>query len=132
MIGAAEDRALRVEVSGFPFVNGGSENGMHVSLDHTEGGQAALVHDCWFSAGGDMAGSMVVRTNRGVVYDCSFDTGLWTGRGVDNVAIQFTPFHAVSSWRSPDTMGDRDADGLDNFYVEDSRYPEIHRRTAEG
>jgi hypothetical protein len=122
MIEVVEDTAGSVQISGIRLQSGTAKFGAHINLRRTEGGQPVLIHDCWFSHGGEIGRAILVMNTRGLIYRCSFDGGLDSGPPrLDHTAItlKWLGPEASRSWATPDTMGARDTTGLNNFYVED-------------
>ncbi len=86
----------------------------HVTVNHTQGGQPVLVHDCYFATGGSvLVYAMLWATNGGVIWNCTFDSKMNYAGG-----IQFK-YGDNSSWTQPSTMGMADVTGTANTYVED-------------
>jgi len=122
MIDVFEDAAASVEISGIRFHSGSARFGAHLNLHRTPGGKPVIVHDCWFTHGGDIGRAILVMNTRGLLYRCSFDGGLEEGIPVlhhTGITLKWLGGESGESWRTADTMGRRDVSGLDNFYVED-------------
>ena len=122
MVDVAEDPAASVEISGIRFQSGTATYGAHLNLTRTAGAKPVMIHDCWFTHGGDIGRAIQVMNNRGLVYRCSFDGGLETGVPVlhhTGITLKWLGGEASQSWTTSDTMGSRDTTGLNNFYVED-------------
>lgn len=115
-----EDTSLNTDISGIKFLQGTTTSftAFDVKLSAATGGQAVLIHDCWMEAGG--AGSSIYAyTNRGVVWNCSFDSTPFAQGGTVNSAISVVPMtSAATSWTTPSTWGAADKTGQGNFYFE--------------
>lgn len=107
-----------VEVSGLQFTTaiGATENLRMVSLHPTEQGEPILIHDCSFNPQVNGTAGLWSYTNRGIVWNCSFNN-LPAGFG-SNHGISVTPHNFTTSWTSPSTMGTADTNGRNNFYIE--------------
>jgi len=122
MVEVAEDPVACVEIRGIRFQSGTATHGAHFNLTRTAGGKPVVIHDCWFTHGGDIGRAIQVMNNRGLVYRCSFDGGLEAGVPVlhhTGITLKWLGGEAGQSWTTPDTMGSNDTTGLSNFYVED-------------
>jgi hypothetical protein len=121
MVDVSEDPAAGVEISGIRFVSGTAKYGAHLNLRRAAGGKPVVIHDCWFTHGGEIGRAIQVMNNRGLVFRCSFDGGLDAGVPVlhhTGITLKWLGGEASQSWTSPDTMGSKDTTGLNNFYVE--------------
>ena len=58
---------------------GTATHGAHLNLTRTAGGKPVVIHECWFTHGGDIGRGIQVMNNCGLVYRCSFDGGLEAG-----------------------------------------------------
>lgn len=120
MVDIFEDTEASVEVSGIRFKVGTATFGEHVNIHGRAGGKPVLIHDCWFTHDGQIGRAILVYVNRGIIYRCSFDGGLEAGvPQLVHTGITLKMDEGNPSWTTPDTMGARDATGLNNFYVED-------------
>jgi hypothetical protein len=122
MVDVSESPDASIEISGIRFQSGTATYGAHVNLKRTAGGKPVVIHDCWFTHGGDIGRSIQVMNSRGIVYRCSFDGGLDAGVPVlhhTGITLKWLGGEASESWTTPDTMGAKDTTGLNNFYVED-------------
>lgn len=124
MVDIFEDTDSSVEVSGIRFKTGTATFGEHLNLHGRAGGKPILIHDCWFTHDGRIGRAILVYVNRGIVYRCSFDGGLEAGvpQFVHTGITLKLGDEGNRSWTTPDTMGAKDATGLENFYVEDTYF----------
>ena len=125
MIDIFEDPAASVAISGIRFRSGTATYGEHLNLHRTLGGRPVVIRDCWFTHGGNIGRAILVYNNRGIVYRCSFDGGLEEGVPVlhhTGITLKWSGEEADRSWTSPDSMGAKDTNGLNNFYVEDTYF----------
>jgi len=125
MIDLFEDPAGSVDISGIRFKSGTATHGEHLNLHRTSGGRPVLIHDCWFTHGGNIGRGILVYNDRGLLYRCSFDGGLEDGVPVlhrTGITLKWNGEDAGRSWTTPDTMGAKDTTGLSNFYVEDTYF----------
>jgi hypothetical protein len=123
-----EDTSFNTGLSGIQFsvgTNHGCCASSDVSINYTSGGQAVLIHDNWMQQGtktGVPSQSIISNTNRGVVWNCSFDgssynnslmvpTGAWHFKVAN-------PGTGQNAWIQPSYWGTADTTGQNNFYVE--------------
>ena len=116
-----EDTAFHTNISGIKFLQGTTTqfNADDVVIQYASGGQAVLIHDCWMEAGG--GGSQIyAHSNRGVVWNCSFDSSPFSQGGSVNSAISVVlgGTQAATSWTTPSTWGAADTNFQGNFYFE--------------
>ena len=117
LFSVTEDTTLHTNISGFKIAEG---NGTGDDFDflYASGGQAILLHDCWMEQNNSPSDSIRSNTNRGVIWNCSFDASPYS--------MQPIAFHLKnappSSWTTPSTMGMADTTGQGNIYVEDSDF----------
>lgn len=124
MVDIFEDPDASAEVSGIRFKTGTATFGEHLNVHGRAGGKPVLIHDCWFTHDGNIGRGIMVYVNRGIVYRCSFDGGLEAGVPQfvhTGITIKLGD-EGNRSWSTPDTMGAKDATGLNNFYVEDTYF----------
>lgn len=112
LIALTENAAGSVEMSGLRIINSSGGPNYSVNLGANDG-EPILIHDCWFSSGG---GSVRVKTNRGALWKCSFDSEPFSSAAL---GIAFKNESGTSSWTTAHTMGAADTTGRNNFYVED-------------
>jgi len=110
-----------INVSGIQFQSA-TRTGPYISLGYTSGGQAVLIHDCWFELNQDAYECIDGNTNRGVVSNCSFD-GSSGNPGqlitIGNIRIKDDGGSSIgSSWTTPSKWGASDTTGQGNFYIE--------------
>ena len=119
LVTANESTVGSIEISGIKFqtTQGGEAK---VMLLNTSGpsGSPVLIHDCWISLG-TSAGGIRVNTNKGVVWNCSFDCEFPYPGGTNSEAFQWAAYAESDSWSTPSSMGAADTTGKKNFYVED-------------
>ena len=125
-----EDLTDPIQLSGIHFVAGSGQTGKDVIIDY--GGANAkpvLIYDDWFSLGTGMVG-ILTATNRGIVYNCSFNSGFNSQPNLisaNDVAIQLkNSTDPTNSWSTNSTMGAKDATGLNNFYIEDNYFANLY------
>jgi hypothetical protein len=116
LFSVTEDTSIHTNLSGFKIAEG-TGTGDGLDFDANTNGQAILLHDCWIeqSTSGD---SVHFSTNRGVIWNCSFDA---TPFSMAPLAIHLQPFD-TTAWSLPSYMGTSDPDGQHNIYVEDSDF----------
>jgi hypothetical protein len=115
MFTVAEDTSFHTNLSGFKIAaSSGASDG--VDFNSNSNGVAILLHDCWIEQSkGDSINS---NTNRGVVWNCSFDSSPFS---MEPIAYHMKN-GPVTSWTTADTMGMNDTDGQHNFYIESSDF----------
>ena len=125
-----QDLTDPIQLSGIHFVAGSGQTGKDVIIDY--GGANAkpvLIYDDWFSLGTGMVG-ILTTTNRGIVYNCSFDSGFnsnYTNISAVDEAIQLkNPSDPTNSWSTNSMMGAKDTTGLNNFYIEDNYFANLY------
>ena len=116
-----ESTAGHLNLSGICFQSS-SRGAAYITVGYTSGGQAVLIHDCWFQLNPDSYESIDLTTNRGVVWNCSFDGSSGNpGQLITAGAIRIkdaTGLNTANSWSSASTWGAADTTGQHNFYVE--------------
>lgn len=121
MFGVNEDTGFDTQISGIKFLQGTttSANAYDIGISRTSGGKAVVVHDCWMEAGAGL-GQIEASSNRGVVYNCSFDASPFSSGGLVNSALNVVPSYddGIASWTTPSTWGMADTTGQNNFYFE--------------
>ena len=123
-----EDTSFNTNISGIQFTMG-TNGSQHFWLKRANGGQAILIHDCWMQQGG--AGGFALinsTTNRGVIWNCSFDVSPWAQSNYAVFQIKDDGDGMPTSWTTPSTFGMNDAAGTafcsscsagqNNFYFE--------------
>jgi hypothetical protein len=117
----SESSAGHVDLSGINFASS-ARGAAYITVAGTTGGQAVLIHDCWFQLVQDSFESIDVNVNRGVVWNCSFDGSsgnLARLITVGGIRIKdSTGLNTANSWSSASTWGAADTTGQHNFYVE--------------
>jgi hypothetical protein len=114
-----EDTSVHTNWSGIQIVQG-SGTGKVLTLSYQPGGQAILIHDCWIQQG--WVESIDSATNRGVVWNCSFNGSTGNpGQLITTAALRVkidTPATGQISWTGPSFWGANDTTGTNNFYFE--------------
>src|SRR5208337_2103074 len=115
MFSVTEDTSLHTNLSGFKIQDGGGAAN-DINFNYTSGGQAILLHDCWIEGQNGVAagGTLFIQTNRGVIWNCSFDSSPFSQAPL-LMGFRNAP---ISSWTTPSTWGAADTTGQGNFYVE--------------
>ena len=117
MLTMTEHTAFRTEISGFKIV-AGTGSGQVINMAYTSSGKAMLLHDCWIESNQTANIMINSNTNRGVVWNCSFDSspgGLGSNLGFQLVGT-------VNTWTALATMGTADTTGESNVYFEKNDY----------
>ena len=116
-----ESRAGSIEISGIRFTQFASPTGYTntISVANTSGGKPVLIHDCWFSEPAGSYNAIDLKTNRGVIWNCSFDASPF-GMASGTVSLKWEG--GGYSWTTASTMGTADTTGTNNVYVEDCDY----------
>jgi hypothetical protein len=116
-----EDTTNHTSLSGIKIAQGTVAAG-YIGMNYAAGGQAILIHDNWFeqsSAGGELINS---NTNRGVIWNNSFD-----GSNNGSTNLDFTaavrikipnPQSGQNAWTAASFWGMSDTGGVNNLYVE--------------
>jgi hypothetical protein len=123
MFSVKENISTSVSLGGIKFLQGTTvqAGAYDVGINNTVGGKATLIHDCWMEAGAG-SGQIEALTNRGVVWNCSFDATPFAQGGTVNSTLNvlLPPSSALSmsSWTSPSLWGAQDTTGQGNFYFE--------------
>jgi hypothetical protein len=108
-----------VELAKIRFTRTPGQNGIFVVANG--GGVPTLVHDCTFENVQFGSRCMEWRTNGGVIYDCNFVSSDKS----DNSGIAFKNPSSDSAWHEVDVMGDKDANGDKNTYLEDCTFKDF-------
>jgi len=113
LININEATAGSVDVSGIKIAvgTGTREN---INIGRVTNGKPVLIHDCWIESGSSSGSSIYCNSNRGVVWNCSFDSSPFS---MAPLAIHMKNC-PTDSWTTPSTMGAADTTGTSNFYVE--------------
>lgn len=116
MFSVTESTAGKIEISGIKIAAGsGSASG--ISMQWANNGLLILIHDCWMELSTNSGDSIFADTNRGVIWNCSFDSSPFS---MAALALQHKDQSNVTgSWTTPSTMGMADTTGTNNLYVED-------------
>ncbi len=115
-----ESTAGSIEISGIRFTQFvDSSNIRTISVTNASGGKPVLIHDCWFSQPAGINNAIDFFTNRGVVWNCSFDASPF---GMTSGTVGLKWVGGTTSWTTLSTMGAADTTGASNLYVEDCDY----------
>lgn len=120
-----EDTSFSTSLSGIQF-SVGSNTGCcasyDVSINYRANGQAVLIHDCWMQRGTGQLESIESTTNRGVIWNCSFDGSSYSNSMMATIGAFRTkidsPQTGQNTWIQPSYWGTADTSGQNNFYVE--------------
>jgi hypothetical protein len=117
-----ESTAGSIEISGIRFtqlVDPTGNGTKTISVANTSGGKPVLIHDCWFSEPANNLNAIDLKTNRGVIWNCSFDASPF---GMTSGTVGLKWEGGAYSWTTSSTMGAADTTGVNNVYVEDCDY----------
>jgi hypothetical protein len=116
LFNVTEDTSFHTNISGIKIAQGTGSISSGVVFNYASGGQAILLHDCWIESSTNDGFSVYSTTNRGVIWNCSFDSSPWAAA---NEAVSFRLAQSsTSSWTTPATWGAADTTGQGNMYVE--------------
>ena len=119
LIAVTESTSGRTEISGIKIA-AGTGSAWGIAMLWVNNGNPILVHDCWMESDADSGDSIFANTNRGVIWNCSFDSSPFS---MAPLAIQHKDVQNLTgSWSKPSTMGMADTTGTNNLYVEDSDF----------
>lgn len=113
LISLTEDASHTVAVSDLQIITG-SGSGNHIAFATVTNGKPVQVLDCWFRSTAASTNSIYTTANRGIIYNCSFDSSPFS---MAPLAIH-QKGGPTSSWTTPSTMGMADTGGINNLYVE--------------
>ena len=116
-----ESTTVHSSLSGIKITQGtGTGGGASViGFNYTSSGQAMIVHDMWFER--TQADTLDSNTNRGLVYNCSFDASPFAMQfGTFDIKSSTSPI--INSWTTASTWGSADTTGQSNFYIETNDY----------
>jgi len=118
LIRVNQTQAGSCEIGGIKFIPTGNSFASVIG-PHADAysGPKTLIHDCWFQMDTHGGGAIVAKTNRVLVWNCSFDSRFFNTSSAIGV-IWNSPVGAPS-WSTNSTMGMADTNGATNFYVED-------------
>jgi hypothetical protein len=119
LIGVTEDTTHHIEISDIKIADGPGTGRRIAVTENGVNGKGVLLHDCWMEAGEEGEALYFTDSNRGVIWNCSFDSSPFS---LAQLAIQHQPDHKSDSWTTPSTMGSADITGESNFYIEDSDF----------
>ncbi|MGA2515981.1 MAG: hypothetical protein ABSG44_05470 [Thermodesulfobacteriota bacterium] len=111
-----ESTAGSINISGVHFAAGTAHAAM--TLGYASGGYPILIHDNWFEAIQVSGEQIDSTTNRGVIWNNSFDASSTTNSLMVTVAAFRIKGAPASSWTTASTMGTADTTGQSNAYVE--------------
>ena len=114
-----ESSAGSIELFGIRFTQFGDpaqSNTNGVVINTASNGQPVLIHDCWFSEPDSNHVAILSATNRGVIWNCSFDASPFA---LSSLAVQHKVAGATTSWTALSTFGAADTAGTSNLYIED-------------
>jgi hypothetical protein len=122
---ATEDTAFHTNISGIR-IGAGTNNAHAFEFHYAPGGQAILLHDCWVSGNSNNpsppsgnATMVFFHTNRGVVWNCSFDSSPFNIASLGAFDVYDPTNVTGNSWTSASNFGMNDSTGQSNVYVED-------------
>lgn len=129
LFAVTESTAASINISGIKFGNFGADAGGAHEIDvfYTSGGQPVLLHDCWVQLNSNNSpppsgnGTPIYwNTNRGVIWNCSFDSSPYSQAGNQDGAISQQDDNNLTgnSWTSVSNMGSLDSDGKGELFVE--------------
>jgi hypothetical protein len=123
-----EDTSVHTTISGIKIAHGSSTaNGTFTFYNGGNSGQAIIVHDIWVeqaNACSSDCNTFQVNTNRGLVYNSSFDQSpgpASNGQGQVPQVFHLQPFDETS-WAQTGFWGILDSTGQHNFYAESNDY----------
>ena len=118
LFSVTEDTVVHTNISGIKIAAGtGTVGG--INFIYAPGGQAVLVHDCWMEQTTNTGASIHASSNRGVVWNCSFDSSPFS---MAPLALQLQANTQTNSWTTPSTMGATDTTGQNNLYFENDDF----------
>jgi hypothetical protein len=119
LITVVESAQGRTEVSGIKIA-AGTGSASDIAMVWASSGNPILVHDCWMESSSNSGDLIFSTTNRGVIWNCSFDSSPFS---MAPLALQHKDVPSLTgSWNKPSTMGMADTTGTNNLYVEDSDF----------
>jgi hypothetical protein len=121
-----EDTSVHTNICCMSFAPGTTQE--HIfQLNANTGGQAILIHDCRVTANPNNPGGpdgnrdiITSNSNRGVVWNCSFDSNPFNVAAVG--AVTFKDSGSSTSWTTPSHMGSLDTTGQGALYVESNDF----------
>lgn len=127
------DTSASVQVSDIKFSVGTGTGNM---IKWNSGGMPVQFHHCWLVNGSTMSGNytMSIAANQGVLYKCSFDSGMGgDGAGFANnyAGLQFKDVNDTASWTTRSYLGTNDLGQTNNFYVEDNYFAGMYLQAGD-
>ena len=116
-----ESTTTHSSLGGIKITHGtGIGNGASViGFNYATNGLAMIVHDMWFEW--NQADVLDSNTNRGLIYNCSFDASPYAMQfGTFDIKTSTSPI--INSWTTASTWGSADTTGQGNFYIETNDY----------
>lgn len=129
MINVTEARSQSIYITDLS-INKGSYGASFIYINDNNG-KPVVIGRCRFTWYPNASGSNNIMvyfdTRKGLVYDCFFDLGGWSYDVQVIQALKCKNLNDSASWRTADTMGDKDIDGEGNLYVEDCTFRDFHQ-----
>lgn len=116
----SESTVGSVDISGIKFA-AGTGAGPMLNLFRVPTGKPILVHDSWFESKNTSGDMIRTNTNRGVIWNCSFDSSPFSMAPLA-VHVKDSSNVTVDSWTSAARWGALDTDGTNALYIEDSDF----------
>lgn len=125
----SESTTGNTSISGIQFSVGASHSccaAYDINVSYTAGGQAVLIHDNWMQQDQGAFGQIEFNTNRGVIWNNSFDGSSYNNSQMVTVGVFRTkidnPQAGQNAWLSTSFWGTADTTGQNNLYVENNDF----------
>jgi hypothetical protein len=113
-----EDTTNHTYVSGIKVAEGTGTQFIYAFVG-AGSGKAIVLHDCWVEQNGVTGTVAHFDVNRGLIYNCSFDSSPFS---MGPVVIQNQADGITNSWTTAATWGMLDTTGEGNIYIESSDF----------
>lgn len=132
-----EDTSVHTSLGNIQVVPGSTYQDNVIQVNYTSGGQAVLIHDMRITGNPNLSDPpdgnptmIVMNTNRGVIWNCSFDSSPYNISTLGAITIQQDAADVTDSWDSQSNMGSLDTTGQGKVYAEDNDFHAMNYATS--
>lgn len=133
----AEDTSFHTSIGNFQVTAGATYQDNVIQVNYTSGGEAVLIHDIRITGNPNNTGPpdgnavmIVMNTNRGVIWNCSFESNPYNVSTLGAISVQQDASDVTNSWTSVSNMGSLDTTGQGEVFAEDNDYHAMNGATS--